>query len=189
MATHSSTLAWKIPGTEEPGRLPSLGWHRVGHHWCDLAAAAEATAYLKRCYALLPRALQWAYWGAERAIRGSHNVPNQGPQPDSLCGLKWPSKIQMHRLAWADSACERLPNSQSLSGNFRPQASPIEAWTQVPRPLHSAVFSGGCVESRKISASSGVNHAPGSNRGSKAKLPISRQECLPEPAGQRPRKK
>ena len=28
---HSSTLAWRIPGTEEPGRLPSMGSHRVGH--------------------------------------------------------------------------------------------------------------------------------------------------------------
>ena len=40
MATHSSTLAWRIPGTEEPGRLPSMGSHRVGHDWSDLAAAA-----------------------------------------------------------------------------------------------------------------------------------------------------
>ena len=39
MATHSSVLAWKIPGTEEAGGLPSLGSHRVGHDWCDLAAA------------------------------------------------------------------------------------------------------------------------------------------------------
>ena len=31
MATHSSVLAWKIPGTGEPGGLPSMGWHRVGH--------------------------------------------------------------------------------------------------------------------------------------------------------------
>ena len=31
MATHSSILAWRIPGTEEPGRLPSMGAHRVGH--------------------------------------------------------------------------------------------------------------------------------------------------------------
>ena len=31
MAPHSSTLAWKIPGTEEPGGLPSMGSHRVGH--------------------------------------------------------------------------------------------------------------------------------------------------------------
>ena len=33
MATHSSTLAWKIPSTEEPGRLLSMGLHRVGHDW------------------------------------------------------------------------------------------------------------------------------------------------------------
>ena len=39
MATHSSVLAWRIPGTGEPGGLPSLGSHRVGH---DLAAAATA---------------------------------------------------------------------------------------------------------------------------------------------------
>ena len=31
MATHSSVLAWRIPGTGEPGRLPSMGLHRVGH--------------------------------------------------------------------------------------------------------------------------------------------------------------
>ena len=31
MATHSSTLAWKIPRTEEPGRLQSMGWQRIGH--------------------------------------------------------------------------------------------------------------------------------------------------------------
>ena len=40
MATHSSTLAWRIPWTEEPGRLQSMGSHRVGHDWSDLAAAA-----------------------------------------------------------------------------------------------------------------------------------------------------
>ena len=35
MTPHSSTLAWKIPWTEEPGGLPSLGSHRVGHDWSD----------------------------------------------------------------------------------------------------------------------------------------------------------
>ena len=39
-ATHSSVLAWRIPGTGEPGGLPSMGSHRVGHDWSDLAAAA-----------------------------------------------------------------------------------------------------------------------------------------------------
>ena len=42
MATHSSVLAWRIPGKAEPGGLPSLGSHRVRHDWSDLAAAAAA---------------------------------------------------------------------------------------------------------------------------------------------------
>ena len=40
MATHSSVLAWRIPGMAEPGGLPSMGSHRVGHNWSDLRAAA-----------------------------------------------------------------------------------------------------------------------------------------------------
>ena len=40
MATHSSVLAWRIPGTGEPGGLPSMGLHRVRHDCSDLAAAA-----------------------------------------------------------------------------------------------------------------------------------------------------
>ena len=44
MATHSSVLAWRIPGMGEPGGLPSLGSHRVGHDWSDAAAAAAAAA-------------------------------------------------------------------------------------------------------------------------------------------------
>ena len=43
MATHSSVLARRIPGTGKPGGLPSTGLHRVGHDWSDLAAAAAAT--------------------------------------------------------------------------------------------------------------------------------------------------
>ena len=40
MAAHSSVLAWRIPGTGEPGGLPSMGSHRVGHDWSDIAAVA-----------------------------------------------------------------------------------------------------------------------------------------------------
>ena len=43
MATHSSALAWRIPGTGEPGGLPSMGSHGVGQDWSDLAAAVAAT--------------------------------------------------------------------------------------------------------------------------------------------------
>ena len=44
MATHSSVLAWRIPGTAEPSGLLSMGLHRIGHDWSDLAAAAAAAA-------------------------------------------------------------------------------------------------------------------------------------------------
>ena len=54
MATHSSVLAWRIPGKREPGGLPSMGSHRVGHDWSDLAAAAAAeTRDLVCCYFLI----------------------------------------------------------------------------------------------------------------------------------------
>ena len=62
MATHSSVLAWRIPGTGEPGGLPSVGSHRVGHDWSDLAAAAactnvEAHKYIKQMLTAGPRSL------------------------------------------------------------------------------------------------------------------------------------
>ena len=47
MATHSSVLAWRIPGTGEPGGLPSLGSHRVGHDWSDLAEIWEGSSIIK----------------------------------------------------------------------------------------------------------------------------------------------
>ena len=40
MAAHSSVLVWRIRGMAEPGGLPSMGSHRMGHNWSDLAAAA-----------------------------------------------------------------------------------------------------------------------------------------------------
>ena len=48
MATHSNVLAWRIPGMAEPGGLPSVGSHRVGHDLSDLAAAAAAATSLQR---------------------------------------------------------------------------------------------------------------------------------------------
>ena len=48
MATHSSVLAWRVPGAGKPGGLPSMGSHRVGHDWSDLAAAAAYPISLKK---------------------------------------------------------------------------------------------------------------------------------------------
>ena len=46
MATHSRILAWRIPRPEEPGGLPSMESHRVGHDCSDLAAAAYIYIYI-----------------------------------------------------------------------------------------------------------------------------------------------
>ena len=55
MATHSSILAWRIPGTEEPGGLLSMGSHRVRHDCSDLAAAAGVilACNILRCLVLI----------------------------------------------------------------------------------------------------------------------------------------
>ena len=48
MATHSSVLAWRIPGMAEPGRLPSMGLHRVGHDGSDLPAIHNICYFLDK---------------------------------------------------------------------------------------------------------------------------------------------
>ena len=55
MATHSSVLAWRIPGMGEPGGLPSMGSHRVGHDLSNLAATAAVLVMGKQ-------ALIYYYW-------------------------------------------------------------------------------------------------------------------------------
>ena len=64
MATHSSVLAWRIPGMAEPGGLPSMGSHRVGHNWSDLAAAAAAALQ----YSCLENPMDGGAWKA--AVHG-----------------------------------------------------------------------------------------------------------------------
>jgi len=56
MAPHSSTLAWKIPWTEEPGRLQSMGSRRVRHNWVTSLS-------LSLCYLQLVRFLRWKWSG------------------------------------------------------------------------------------------------------------------------------
>ena len=63
MTTHSSVLAWRIPGTEEPGGLPSMGSHRVRHDWSDLAAAAVAFVPRNFMSCVRPKAVtQFRLW-------------------------------------------------------------------------------------------------------------------------------
>ena len=71
MAPHSSSLAWRIPGTGEPGGLPSMGSHRVGHDWRDLAAAA-GVKWVLVCISLRTNDKQ-------RIKKQRHNFSDKGP--------------------------------------------------------------------------------------------------------------
>ena len=64
MATHSSVLAWRIPGTEEPCALPSMGLHRVGHDWSDLAAVNSGGVQGPSWLLVMPGSLyqHWFWW-------------------------------------------------------------------------------------------------------------------------------
>ena len=114
MATHSSVLAWRIPGTGEPGGLTSLGSHRVRHDWSDLAAAA-ALLHTKK-----PK------------LRGSEVLQN----PDWLIIF---SETQILLKSWDDPIFfffffTVLPSLRNLS-------SPTRDWTwamavKMPSPNH-----------------------------------------------------
>ena len=89
MATHSSVLAWRIPGMGEPGGLPSMGSHRVGHDWSDLAAAAAVSDSLQPHDLEFARFLHpWSSPGKNIGV-GCHSLlqglfPTQGLTPGLL---------------------------------------------------------------------------------------------------------
>ena len=72
IATYSSVLAWRIPGTGEPGGLLSMGSHKVGHDWSDLAAAAAyyvSISFTNNCIV----STKWMYhhW-SKQSLLGEH---------------------------------------------------------------------------------------------------------------------
>ena len=89
MATHSSVLAWRITGMGEPGGLPSMGSHRVGHDWSDLAAAAawdleqnwNSLLWTKICASSGP-------WIIPNVITTSLSLNLPQPYPSSSCYFK-----------------------------------------------------------------------------------------------------
>jgi len=89
MASHSSVLAWRIPGTGEPGGLPSLGSHRVGHDWSDLAAAAATSLGTPRIGSKCLR--------LEDTRRGSSLQLSEGPISAIVADL-YPPEIWKYKL-------------------------------------------------------------------------------------------
>ena len=76
MAPHSSTLAWKIPWTEEPGRLKSMGLRRVGHHWATslslfLSCIGEGNGTPLQCSCLENLKDRGTWWAAVYGVTQS----------------------------------------------------------------------------------------------------------------------
>ena len=119
MATHSSVLAGRIPGMGEPGGLPSMGSHRVGYDWSDLAAAAAAAKSFssvqfsrsvmsnslrphEQQHARLPcpSPIPWAYSNSCPLSRWCHPTISYSVVPFSSCPQSFPESgsFQMSQL-------------------------------------------------------------------------------------------
>ena len=120
MATHSSTLAWKIPWTEEPGRLQSMGSQRVGHDWAtslSLSHIGEGNGNPPQCSCL-------------------ENPRDRGPWWAAVCGVAQ-SQTRLKRL----SSSSMIKQSHSQAYTWRktwfkrihgPQCS-LHHYLQYPR--------------------------------------------------------
>ena len=96
MATHSSVLAWRIPWTREPVGLLSMGSHRVGHNWSDLAAAAAAAAAAMAPHSsILARKIPWMEEPGRLQSMGSQRVRHDWATSLSLFSfMHWRRKWQ-----------------------------------------------------------------------------------------------
>ena len=108
MVTPSSVLAWRIPGAAEPGGLPSMGSHRVGHDWSNLAAAAA----VRRTWWRVEEPPRWRWFRRWRELdQGSDrqdwcptfaiNIFSWGREPES------PFKLCRHSFTSTESSAFR----------------------------------------------------------------------------------
>ena len=118
MATHSSVLAWRIPEMGEPGGLLSMGLHRVGHDWSDLAATAAAAAfYISQIPAteVVAEMERWAWFdlwpeGIMEELRKKtckHKIIAGG-------GIAWVHKAGKNNPSWREK--EKCPYVDMLDG-------------------------------------------------------------------------
>ena len=100
MATHSSVLAWRIPGMGETDGLLSLGSHRVRHDWSDLAAAAKALLKLFQKLKGRKHFLSHSMRPALSCYQSQTKILQENYRQSSLCTLmqKYSTKyrIQQH---------------------------------------------------------------------------------------------
>ena len=120
MATQSSVLAWRIPGTEENGGLASLGSHRVGQDWSDLAAAARAGAL-----------------GVTGPFPSPGDLPNSGSEPKSpaLKAVPLPFEPPGKPLTHNSSLCI----CWSLEGNFTCRSMTVSSLSPILIPYQVCI--------------------------------------------------
>ena len=122
MATHSSVLAWRIPVMGEPGGLPSVGSHRVGHDWSDSAAAAAASAAhfslgLTGSTASSYPSFQWIEMCPWVEVSAPSLLYHSQPQVAIGCGSLSERTSMAYHYNYCDSLC---PESLWLSLSVRP---------------------------------------------------------------------
>ena len=148
MATHSSVLAWRIPGTGEPAALPSLGSHRVGHYWSDLAAAERNKAKCKLWDKMgqnVNSALGKGYMGPLWTILALFSISLKCYQNLLLFSHSVMStSLQPHGLQHT-----RLP-CPSLSPGVRSNSCPLNQWCH-PTISFSVVLFSACLQSFPVS--------------------------------------
>ena len=107
MATHSSVLAWRIPGTVEPGGLLSMGSHRVGHDWRDLAAAAWGAAG-NRMISLKSARLTPGGFNALMQKRKKSSLKKRNP-------IEFPLGVDSFLITHKAEPPTKLPSTQAFS--------------------------------------------------------------------------
>ena len=140
MATHSSVLAWRIPGTGKPGGLPSMGSHRVGHDWSDLAAAAAAAVHPP--LSLLTYVINNSVASTSLLLLFSLSVVSDYLQPHALQHARFPvfhylPKLPQTHVHWVNDVTQSshpLSPPSSLALNFS-QHQGLSQWVD---SLHQA---------------------------------------------------
>ena len=132
MATHSSTLAWRMPRTEEPGGLPSMGSHRVRHDWSDLAAAAEAHASKVMLQMLQARLQLWTVnfqmfkLGLEKAVEPEIKLPTSAGSSKKQESSRKKSASALLTMPKPLCGSQQTVENSERDGNTRPPDLPPE---------------------------------------------------------------
>ena len=114
MATHSSVLAWRIPGTGEPGRLPPMGLHRVGHDWSNIAAAADNKKSLLLLLLLLSR------FSHVRPCATPETAAHQAPHPWDSPGKN--TGVGCHFVL----QCMKMKSESEVTQSCLPPSDPMD---------------------------------------------------------------